>query len=221
MGPFASYSTLRMQYMHCIVAAKAVAPSTPAGPSAAKRVAVGLDDEDGISGVASLLRDRRLLRTKGPGITSFIAGSVVGFLPRPLPGKVLQGLPADVHEQLYDLFCTAILGVEERAAVARLLFDSSRDGCASDAFHAACDGKGPTLVICLAPEGQVFGGYVQTSWYSGNGFGDGYMSDSNAFLFSAISPNDGGVPQLIPSSIIKAMTGRMLFKQSVLEVLSL
>jgi len=188
--------TLRMQWMHCIALA---VPCLPApGPSPAKRVALAPAAEGDLD-VASLLLDRRLLRAKGPHITSFFSGSVVGFLPRGLPGDVLKGLPVAAHEQLYVLFSTAIAGFEERIAVARLLFSSSRDGAASHAFHACCDGQESTLVVIKDTEDNVFGGFAQKAWSSGGGDGDGYISDSMAFLFSAISPH-GGVPVLFPST---------------------
>lgn len=187
--------TLRMQWMHCIALA---VPCLPApGSPLAKRVALGpvVEGDLDVASLASLLLDRRFLRAKGPWITSFATGSVVGFLPRGLPGDVLKGLPSAVHEQLYVLFSTAIVGFEERIAVAKLIFSSSRDGATCQAFHACCDGQGSTLVVIKDTEGNVFGGFVQKDWSSE----DDYVSDLSAFLFSAISPY-GGVPVLFPST---------------------
>jgi hypothetical protein len=216
MACSAYYSTLRMQWMHDIIA-RTVSSLPAPGPSPAKRAAPSLIEETD-AGCASLLRDRRLLRAKGSQITSFVTGLVVGFLPRPLPGKVLQGLPDAVHEQLHGLLSEALPGFEERAAAAKLLFDSSRDGHTAVAFHAACDGQGPTLVV-LSEHGWVYGGYVHTSWSSANGFGDGGILDARAFLLVAISSNDGGVPMLVnPHRGVKAMTSAMLARSGVVEV---
>ena len=48
-----------------------------------------------------------------------------------------------------------------------------------NAFHIACDNKGPTLVLISATDGVAFGGYASVSWTScGN-----YVTDVSAFLF--------------------------------------
>lgn len=47
------------------------------------------------------------------------------------------------------------------------------------AFHAACDHKGPTLVLIQCSDGAAYGGYTSVSWQSTNC----YQADSNAFLF--------------------------------------
>eukprot|EP00347_Sterkiella_histriomuscorum_P015969 403355002 len=61
----------------------------------------------------------------------------------------------------------------------RLLFQGSRDGFTSKAFHQKCDNKGPTICFILSEFGQTFGGYTSISWESRviN------LPDNNAILF--------------------------------------
>ena len=47
------------------------------------------------------------------------------------------------------------------------------------AFHAACDNKGPTLVLIQCSDGTSYGGYNSVSWNSSNR----YQQDGKAFLF--------------------------------------
>ena len=155
---------------------------------------VPVDDED--NGTAALLLDRRLVRTKGARIMSFIAGIVATFLPRDLlpDCEVLRGVSEETLEQLDDLFFNALPDFRARAAAANLLFRSTRDG-ATAAFHARCDAKGPTLVLIKDTDGNVFGGYTQENWSSKWE----YVSDPAAFLISVVSPH-GTPPVLFPST---------------------
>jgi len=45
------------------------------------------------------------------------------------------------------------------------------------AFHATCDGKGPTVTVIKTSEGNIFGGATDGSW------GSGWTSSEVAFLF--------------------------------------
>ena len=47
-----------------------------------------------------------------------------------------------------------------------LLYRASRDGHNAAAFHARCDGKGPTLTALRSANGCVFGGFAAVSWAS-------------------------------------------------------
>ncbi len=47
-----------------------------------------------------------------------------------------------------------------------LLYRASRDGNNAKAFHARCDGKGPTLTVLRSGNGCVFGGFASVSWAS-------------------------------------------------------
>jgi hypothetical protein len=151
---------------------------------------------------AALLLDRRLAWTKGARIMSFIAGIVATFLQKDfLPNsEVLRGLPGETLEQLDNLLKTAMPDFDARAAAATLLFRSTRDGANAAAFHAHCDGKGPTLVLIKDSDGNVFGGYTQKNWsspiysYAGKG-----VSDPAAFLISVVSPH-GTPPVMFPST---------------------
>lgn len=63
-----------------------------------------------------------------------------------------------------------------------LLYQGSRDGFESSAFHEKCDYKGANLVIVRNNFNRVFGGFTSKSWSS---FEDGhYFADDFAVLFS-------------------------------------
>ena len=47
-----------------------------------------------------------------------------------------------------------------------LLYRASRDGHNAAAFHARCDGKGPTLTALRSANGCVFGGFAAVGWAS-------------------------------------------------------
>ena len=49
-----------------------------------------------------------------------------------------------------------------------------------ETFHAKCDNKGPTLVICKS-KNEKFGGYTNINWKSSEGEG---IQSSNSFIFS-------------------------------------
>ena len=49
-----------------------------------------------------------------------------------------------------------------------------------ETFHAKCDNKGPTLVICKS-KNEKFGGYTNINWKSSEGEG---IHSSNSFIFS-------------------------------------
>ena len=46
-----------------------------------------------------------------------------------------------------------------------LLFRASRDGFTTQAFHAKCDNKGPTVTIVKSGN-NIFGGFTENSWKS-------------------------------------------------------
>ena len=67
-----------------------------------------------------------------------------------------------------------------------LIYQASRDGFGLKDFHSKCDGVLNTLMVIKTTDSYVFGGFTTKDW---TGL-DGYMSDSNAFLFSLINPFD-------------------------------
>ena len=68
-----------------------------------------------------------------------------------------------------------------------LLYRGSRDGFTAQAFHSACDNKGPTLTVIRATNGAVLGGYSHAPWTSQGAYvSQGY---GNAWLFSLKTPN--------------------------------
>lgn len=59
----------------------------------------------------------------------------------------------------------------------------SRDEWTPKAFHAKCDNKGPTLMVCKSTAGCIFGGYAGGSWSAANSY-----VECNAWLFSLHNP---------------------------------
>ena len=62
-----------------------------------------------------------------------------------------------------------------------LLYRSSRDGRNDSTFHDKCDGRGCTLTLIETTDGNVIGGYSNTSWRRTGG---AYDSATKAFLFA-------------------------------------
>ena len=88
-----------------------------------------------------------------------------------------------------------------------LIYRGSRDGWQASDFHAACDGKGPTLVLVLGAAGDdgrefVAGGYAAASWTSPSS--GQYVADPESarsvgrgsFLFSLVDAAGHGPVQL-------------------------
>jgi len=46
----------------------------------------------------------------------------------------------------------------------KLLYKWTRDPKTNEAWHQACDNKGPTVTVIRTKDGHVFGGYSQISW---------------------------------------------------------
>lgn len=61
----------------------------------------------------------------------------------------------------------------------RLLFSAQNNGHTPAAFHAACDNKGPTIVLIKLVTGELFGGFTSVNWDSSNS----QAVDNTAFLF--------------------------------------
>ena len=59
-----------------------------------------------------------------------------------------------------------------------LLYRAIRDGFTSQAFHSKCNGKRNTITIIKNNLNYMFGGYASSAWNIG------WISDTNAFLFS-------------------------------------
>ena len=73
------------------------------------------------------------------------------------------------------------------------LYCGSVHGMTARAFHAACDGWGPTLTLIRADVGgakYVFGGYTSAPWNSPAS--EEFVGCADAFLFSVTSPHRGG-----------------------------
>ena len=149
--------------------------------------------------LAALLLDRRLVKTKGSRLTSFIGGGVLAFLPDASlfpDSTVLDAVPPDTLETFTSLIRHALGPARRRF---KLLFRSTRDGATAAAFHSCCDAQGPTLTLIRDTAGNVFGGYTQKNWRCTNIYLGKGVSDPAAFLISIVSPH-GTPPVLFPST---------------------
>ena len=63
-----------------------------------------------------------------------------------------------------------------------LLYRASRDGHNAAAFHARCDGKGPTLTALRSANGCVFGGFAAVGWASAHA----WVKAPGSWLFSLV-----------------------------------
>lgn len=67
-----------------------------------------------------------------------------------------------------------------------MLYRGSRDGYSAKQFHEKCDEKGPTLTLVKSANGNLFGGYTDTSWSSRYKKGR-YVSSMKSFLFTIVN----------------------------------
>ena len=97
---------------------------------------------------------------------------------------VLEGLDAPVTAS----FLSALREWLPDTTAVCPLYRSSREGPTAAAFHAACDGRGPTLTLIRSNTGCVFGGYARAPWESPPLGGEKYVGCPHAFLFSVAGP---------------------------------
>jgi hypothetical protein len=64
----------------------------------------------------------------------------------------------------------------------RLLYRATTDGFSTNKFHLKCDGEAKTVTIIENNQNHVFGGYTAAEWKNDEDYG--WISDSNAFIFS-------------------------------------
>ena len=126
--------------------------------------------------------------------TPWYADSVAELRFTPLCASVLSTVPVSCVRQLLAALLVWLPG----RTVGPLLYRGTRNGLTPAAFHAACDGKGPTLTLITADaktyeyssQGErvtscVFGGYAGVSWDSSGK----YVPCTDAFLFSLQGPH--------------------------------
>ncbi|KAJ2944108.1 hypothetical protein O0L34_g18073 [Tuta absoluta] len=68
----------------------------------------------------------------------------------------------------------------------QLIFRASTHGYSAAAFHAACDGAAPVLVLVWPARGAPIGGFSEVPWTSGGAAG--YLPADRAFLFALADP---------------------------------
>ena len=66
-----------------------------------------------------------------------------------------------------------------------LLYRSSTDGFDPSIFHSKCGDIAGTLTVIKTKNSNIFGGYTLADWS-----GEGWKSDSTAFLFSLVNINN-------------------------------
>jgi hypothetical protein len=132
-------------------------------------------------------------------IDSFITGMAALFLQHRLffHSKVLRGFEEETLDRMKVCLGYGLkLNATDIESDPDPLFSSTRDGATAAAFHAHCDGQGPTMVLIKDTEGNVFGGYTSVNWSSEFiGYG---VSDPSAFLISIVNPY-GDAPFICPS----------------------
>ena len=95
-----------------------------------------------------------------------------------LRGQVLGSALVDNAGKFETL--AALLGKSVKTLKLEALYSTRTSGWNNPAaFHAACDSKGPTLVLIQCSDGFGYGGYSSVSWNSTGS----YQQDSAAFLF--------------------------------------
>ena len=59
----------------------------------------------------------------------------------------------------------------------------------ASAFHTACDGASPSLVLVRADSGHIAGGFTDVPWSSSPAGKGRYVSSDRSFLFSLHAPS--------------------------------
>ncbi len=67
------------------------------------------------------------------------------------------------------------------------MYRASRDGFSATNFRSKCNEIEKTLTVITSESGNVFGGYTDKAWTSGNAE---YITDPNAFIFSLVNKED-------------------------------
>jgi hypothetical protein len=172
-----------LTWLHCLVVVSGLVGNTTA-----------LANDEGHDLVVLLL-DRRLTKTKGCHLASFVGGGVLAFLSATAlfpDSTVLAAVPPDTLEAFTSLIRHAPSPIGRRF---KLLFRSTRDGALAAAFHGRCDAKGPTLTLIKDTVGNVFGGYTSLHWSSPADDACLWLDDPRAFVFTVVNPH-GDPPAL-------------------------
>ena len=89
-----------------------------------------------------------------------------------------------------------------------LLFEAKKHNFRSEAFHAACDNKGPTLIVAKSKKVPrcIFGWFTTVEWKSIGRWADN-KSDSTTWVFKVESPNK------VPKYVMKETTKGFLHER--------
>jgi len=148
-------------------------------------------DGEAFGYILNFLRRDEMLWPKNPilkkGVKLDLEFFGLSHLVIPFSDSVI--LTRDLNELLLGLFPSSPFET-------KLLYRASNNGWASTEFHAACDGKGPTVSLVKVGE-YVFGGYTPISWDSTT---NGHKSDPNSFIFSLKNPSKTNVGVKFPNT---------------------
>mmetsp|Transcript_12077 Transcript_12077/g.18622 ORF Transcript_12077/g.18622 Transcript_12077/m.18622 type:complete len:746 (+) Transcript_12077:170-2407(+) len=105
-------------------------------------------------------------------------------------GLVINSTILDEPEHIQELY--NFLSEDQIDSRLDLLYRGSRDGFRAEDFHELCDGQGPTVTIIKDRTGNIFGGYLDKSWNSY----EGWLGSENAFLFLLCSNSNNSSSQI-------------------------
>ena len=88
-----------------------------------------------------------------------------------------------------------------------LLFEGKKHNFRAAASHAACDNKGPTLIVAKTKEGCISGWFTTVDWKSS---GSWVKSGSNTWLFKVESPDN------VPKYMMKTDSQGLLHRSDYL-----
>jgi len=80
----------------------------------------------------------------------------------------------------------------------KLLYKWTRDPKTNEAWHRACNGKGPTVTIIRTKDGHVFGGFSQITWSAPAGQAWESKESKLSFIFSLTDGKNRQPYQCLP-----------------------
>merc|ERR1712228_1139045 len=93
---------------------------------------------------------------------------------------------AAMKNAVFEILCKKLINSSNDASIRQFalkrIFNSEIDGFSSKKFHELVDEKKRILLIAESENGQVFGGYTDSSWTAASKT-DKWRNDANAFLF--------------------------------------
>lgn len=104
--------------------------------------------------------------------------------------RILSGLGSVASQEIGELVNS---WVQRPGQAWSVIFTASQHGYKASAFHAACDGASPSLVLVRADTGHIAGGFTEVPWSSSPAGKGRYVSSDQSFLFSLHAPSGPNV----------------------------